>query len=115
MSDQAVSLVLRRNRDPADSRVDRIGKGKIDDARLSAEIDRRLGAPVGKFQKPASPPARKNESKGMARKRFAYEGGHLILPGGSRQSLVDLLLSGRRVEGQGVDCSGTNGRSESSM
>src|ERR1019366_9303099 len=62
MSDQAVSLVLGRNRDPADSRVHRIGKGKIDDARFPAEIDRRLGAPVGQLQKPASapPPARTN-------------------------------------------------------
>src|SRR5665647_972254 len=115
MSDQTVSLVLGRNRDAADSRVNRVGQGKIDDARLPAEIDRRLGAPVGKLQKPASPPAGKNESKGMARKRFVYDGGHLILPGASRLSLEDLLLSGRRVEGHGVDCSGTNGRSESSM
>src|ERR1017187_6035426 len=99
MSNQAVSLVLRCNRDPADSRVHRIGKGKIDDARFPAEINRRLGAPVGKFQKPASPPARKNESKGMARKRFVYDGGHLILPEASRQSLEDLLLSGRRGRG----------------
>jgi len=57
---------IGRNRDAADSRVHRIGKGKIDDARFSAEIDRRFGAPVGKLQKPASAPARENEGKGVA-------------------------------------------------
>ena len=49
MSDQAVGLVLGRNRDAADSRVNRIGEGKVDDARFSTEIDRWLGAPVGKL------------------------------------------------------------------
>src|SRR5260370_18965845 len=63
MSDQAVGLVLGRNRDAADSRVHRIGQSKIDDARFAAEIDRRLGAPVGRLQKPASAPACKNEGE----------------------------------------------------
>src|ERR1700738_2272996 len=84
MSDQAVGLVLGRNRDTADSRVHRIGQGKIDDSRFAAEMDRRLGAPVGKLQKPASAPARKNEGEGVARKRFVYDGGHLVLPGASK-------------------------------
>ena len=66
MPDQAVSLVLGRNRDPANSGVHRVGEGKIDDARFSAEIHRRLGAPVGKLKEPTSATARKNEGEGMA-------------------------------------------------
>jgi len=80
MSDQAVGLVLGRNRDATDSRVHRIGEGKIDDARFSAEIDRRLGAPVRKLQKPASAPARENERKGVTGKRLVSNGIHPILP-----------------------------------
>ena len=66
MPDQAVSLVLGCNRDPANSGVHRVGEGKIDDARFSAEIYRRLGAPVGKLKEPTSATARKNEGEGMA-------------------------------------------------
>src|SRR5258708_36280148 len=78
---QAMGLVLGRHRDPADSGVHRVGEGKIDDARFSAEIDRRLGAPVGQLQQPAAASAGKNEGKSMARKRFVDDGGHFVLPG----------------------------------
>jgi hypothetical protein len=37
MSDQAVGFILGRHRDAADSRVNRIGESKIDDARFSIE------------------------------------------------------------------------------
>ena len=60
-----MGLVLGRNRDAADSRVHRIGQGKIDDTRLAAEIDRGLGAPVSKLQKPASAPACKDKGEGV--------------------------------------------------
>jgi len=80
MSDQAMGLVLGGDRDAADSRINRVGESKIDDARFSAEIDRRLGAPVGKLQKPASAPARENERKGVTGKRLVSNGIHPILP-----------------------------------
>jgi hypothetical protein len=38
----------------------------VDYARFSAEIYRRLGAPVGKLKEPTSATARKNEGEGMA-------------------------------------------------
>jgi hypothetical protein len=66
MPDQTVGLVLGRHRDPANAGIHRIGKGKIDDAGFSAEIDRRLGAPVGQFKQPASAPARQNEGERVA-------------------------------------------------
>ena len=56
MADQAVRLVLRRDRDAADAGVERVGQREIDDARLAAEIDGRLGAPVGQFHQPAAAP-----------------------------------------------------------
>ena len=66
MSNEAVRLVLGRDRDTANTRIHGIGERKIDDARFPAEIDRRLGAPVGKLQKSASAPAGKNEGEGVA-------------------------------------------------
>jgi hypothetical protein len=49
MSDQAMGLVLGGDRDAADSRINRVGESKIDDARFSTEIDRRLSAPFGEL------------------------------------------------------------------
>jgi hypothetical protein len=49
VADQAVRLVLRRDADAADARVERVREGKVDDARLAAEVHRRLGAPVGQL------------------------------------------------------------------
>ena len=60
MADQAVRLVLRRDADAADAGVQRIGQCEIDDARLAAEIHRRLGTPVGQFHQPAAAPARQH-------------------------------------------------------
>ena len=45
MADQRMGLVLGGDADAADAGIDRVGQRKIDDARLAAEIDRRLGAP----------------------------------------------------------------------
>src|SRR5208283_2022309 len=42
MTDQAMRLVLRRNTDAADAGIQGIGKGEVDDPRLTAEIDRGL-------------------------------------------------------------------------
>ena len=52
VADQAVRLVLRGHRDAPDAGVERVGEREVDDARLAAEIDRRLGAPVGEFHQP---------------------------------------------------------------
>ena len=50
-------LVLGGDRDAADAGIERVGEREIDDARLAAEIDRRLGAPVGQLHQPAAAPA----------------------------------------------------------
>ena len=42
-------LVLRGDADTADARIDRVGQREIDDPRLAAEIDRRLGARIGQL------------------------------------------------------------------
>ncbi len=49
MADEAVRLVLRRHRDAADARVQRVAEREIDDARLAAEIYGRLGTAVGEI------------------------------------------------------------------
>jgi len=80
MPDQAVGLVLRRDRDAANTRIHGIGKGKIDDARFAAKVDRGFGAPVGQLQKPAATAAGQNEGKRLAGERLVSDTIHLILP-----------------------------------
>ena len=83
VADQAVRLVLRRHRDAADAGVERVGQREIDDARLAAEIDGGLGAPVGQLHQPAAAPAREHIGHGVTRQR---RGG-----GYSRASLAGLI------------------------
>ena len=104
---QAMGLVLGSHRDPADSGIHRVGEGKVDDAGFPAEIDRRLGAPVGQLQQPASASARKHEGEGVAGKRLVDDGGHFVLPGPQRPPVT--FCSGRRGGSLGPECSGTNG------
>ena len=56
MPDQAVSLVLGRHRDLANSRIQRIRNGKIDDARIAAEKHGGLGALFGELMEPGPAP-----------------------------------------------------------
>ena len=44
VADQRMRLVLGRDADAADARIDRVGQREVDDPRLAAEIDRGLGA-----------------------------------------------------------------------
>ena len=69
MPDQAVRLVLRRDADAADAGIEGIRQREIDDARLAAEIDRRLGAPVGQFHQAAAAAAGQHIGHGVARQR----------------------------------------------
>ena len=54
VADQAVGLVLRRDRDAADAGIERVRQREVDDARLAAEIDGGLGAPVGQLHQAAA-------------------------------------------------------------
>jgi hypothetical protein len=65
-----VRLVLRRHADAADAGIERVGQREIDDARLAAEIDGGLGAPVGQFLQAAAAPARQHIGHGVARQRL---------------------------------------------
>ncbi len=65
----------------ADAGVQRVGQREVDDAGLAAEIDRRLGAPVGQFLEAAAAPAGQHISHGVARQRLvSLEFHHLVLP-----------------------------------
>ena len=46
---QRMALVLGDDADAADARVDAVRQREVDDAELAAEVDRRLGAPVGEL------------------------------------------------------------------
>ena len=82
-------LVLGGDADAADAGIERVGQREIDDARLAAEIDRRLGAPVGQFLEAAAAPAGQHIGHGVARQRLvSLELCHL-LPS-------QVLLSSRR-------------------
>ena len=69
VADQAVGLVLGGHADAADAGVERVREGEVDDADLAAEVDRRLGAPVGQLHEPAAAAAGQNVGHGAARKR----------------------------------------------
>ncbi|PAV92443.1 hypothetical protein WR25_20465 [Diploscapter pachys] len=60
VADQRMRLVLGRDADAADARIDRVRQREIDDPALAAEIDRGLGARVGQFHQPAAAPARQH-------------------------------------------------------
>ena len=65
VANQTVRLVLRGDADAADARVQGIGKREVDDPRLAAEIDRRLGPPVGQLEETAAAPASENKGHGL--------------------------------------------------
>ena len=67
VADQAVRLVLRGDRDPADAGVDRIREREVDDPGLAAEEDRGLGALVGQLQEPRAAAAGEHIRHGVAR------------------------------------------------
>ena len=69
VADQAVRLVLGGDADAADAGVQRVRQREVDDAGLAAEIDRRLGAPVGQLLEPAAAAAGEHIGHGVARER----------------------------------------------
>ena len=69
VADQAVRLVLRGDGDAADAGIERVRQREVDDARLAAEIDRGLGAPVGQFHQAAAAAAGQHVGHGVARER----------------------------------------------
>ena len=69
VADQAVRLVLRGDADALDARVERVGQGEVDDARLAAEVDRGLGPDVGHLHQAAAAAARQHIGHGRARER----------------------------------------------
>jgi hypothetical protein len=69
VADQRVRLILRRDRDAADARVERVTQREIDDTRLAAEIDGRLGAAVRQVVEPSAAPSRKHIGHRLARER----------------------------------------------
>src|SRR5882724_4798854 len=80
MADEAVSLVLRRHGDTANAGIHRVGQRKVDDARLSAEIDRRFGSPVGQFQQPTAASSCEYIGERVACERLGSDGSHLSPP-----------------------------------
>ena len=70
VADQRMRLVLGGDANAADAGVQRVGQREVDDARLAAEIDGGLGAPVGQFLQPAAAPAGKHIGHGVARQRL---------------------------------------------
>ena len=80
MADEAVRLILRRDADAPDAGIERIGEREIDDARLAAEIDRGLGAPVGQLHQPRAAAAGEHIGHGVTRERRILKGGHHHIP-----------------------------------
>ena len=72
VTDKAVRLILRRHRNTANARIDGIGQSKVDDARLAAEIDGRLGAPVGQFHQPRAAATGQHIGHCLTRQRRWY-------------------------------------------
>ena len=103
VADQAVRLVLRRDADAADARVQRIGQREVDDARLATEDTRRAwrggrSAPSAGCR--ARPPARRPWSRAPS---GDWEGLHfhlLALPAALQPVKITLASGGsdRRSE-----------------
>ena len=70
VADQRMRLVLGGDAEAADAGIERVGEREIDDARLAAEIDRRLGAAVGQFLEAAATAAGQYIGHGIARQRL---------------------------------------------
>ena len=66
VADQRMGLVLGCDADAANAGIQRVGKGEVDDAGLAAEIDGRLGTPVGQLLEAASAAARQDIGHGIA-------------------------------------------------
>ena len=67
MLQQAVRFVLGDDADAADTGIDAVGKGEIDDAELAGERHGRLGTPVGQTLQATATPASQNHGKGVTR------------------------------------------------
>src|SRR5581483_1289449 len=65
MPNQAMRLVLGRDSDATDAGVHGVREREIDDARLAAKVDGRLGAPVGELHQPAAAPAGEYEGQSV--------------------------------------------------
>src|SRR4029077_675696 len=50
VANKAMSLILGRNGDPADPRVQSVRKREVDNARFSSEVDGWFGTSVGQLQ-----------------------------------------------------------------
>src|SRR5690606_18367007 len=70
VADQRMGLVLGGDADAADAGIHGVGQGKIDDARLAAEINGGLGATIGQFLQTAAATAGKNIGHGVTGKRL---------------------------------------------
>src|SRR5687767_13592593 len=76
-----MGLVLRRHAKAADAGVQRVRQREIDDARLAAEIDGRLGAAIGQLLEAAAAPAGQHIGHGIAGQRLgSLRGLHHIYP-----------------------------------
>ena len=65
-----MGLILGRHADAANTAVERVGQGKVDDPRLAAEMHRRLGPPVGQLGKATAASAGQHIGHGVARDRL---------------------------------------------
>ena len=113
MADQAVRLVLRRHRHAADAGIQRVRQREIDDAQLAAEIDRRLGAPVGQFHQPAAAAARQDDRPwpvGPRAHRWSGRVNRRLLRGDARDFNQRALL---RCSGNAFSRCSTNARPRS--
>ncbi len=68
VADQRVRLVLGGDADAANAGIQRVRQGEVDDACLAAEINGRLGTPIGEFLQAAPPAAGQNISHCIAGK-----------------------------------------------
>ena len=80
ITNETVRLVLSGDCNAPNTRIHRVRKGKVDDARLAAEIYGVLGSPVRQFEKPAAPLARENKGQGLPCQRLARDGSHIFRP-----------------------------------
>ena len=79
VADQAVRLVLGRDADAPDARVDRVRQREVDDPRLAAEEHRGLGALVGELLEAAAAAAGQHVGHGVAGEPVAAMRSELVM------------------------------------
>jgi hypothetical protein len=80
MPNEAMGLILGRNSDTTNPRVQSVRKREVDNTRLSSEVDGWFGTLICQLQQPASSSASQDKGESIPSQRFVWDRSHHLLP-----------------------------------